>query len=254
MADKKAWGGLSCKEIIVNFNFSLNHELVDKYKGRCSKAIADHARYIMLCAKEFCTTDFANQDSLESFYPCAEHMAIYSILFAVVSELTNEENLSFGDFMSRMEILESVIKSDSTTEFHRKLLSKLNSIDWSLFPKGYISHARKLDELHTAMKMIDTIVSTDNFMGENEWQEASWDTFYDFYLEKAIILNAKLHDKELFGTVPEKLVALGLIARRLGVISNMPIYAVTGITADQVDGLFNQMEDVLKHVFEERNN
>jgi len=248
MVNKKIRGAVPCKEIIVNFNFSLNRELVNKYKDRCSEAIADHALYIMMCAKEFATL---SQDSLESFYPCAEHMAIYSILFAVVSEMTNEENLSFGDFMSRMEIFESVIKSDSTTELHRKLLSKLNSVDWSLFPKEYISHAQKHDELNTAIKMIDTIINTDGFMGENKWQR--WQEFYDFYFERAVTLNTMLHDKELFGTVPEKLVALGLIARRLSVISNMPIYAISGITSDQVDGLFNQMEDVLKHVFEERN-
>jgi len=238
----------------MNFNFALNKELVDKYKERCSKAIVDHARYIMLCSREFSEPPKGPiiQD-LGTFYPCEEHMAIYSILFAVVSELTNEENLSFGDFMARMEIFESTIESSSTTELHRKLLSRLNSVDWSLFPKGYISHAQKHDEMNTAMKTINAIVSEDGFMDNDKYHEMLWQPFYDFYLERASMLNAKLHEKELFGTVPEKLIAMGLISRHLGVSSNLPIYSVTGgITSDQVEALCDQVESVLKNVFEER--
>lgn len=237
----------------MNFDFFLDRALVEKYKERCSKAIADHARYIMVCVKEFATLspETSNPDSLESFYPCPEHMAIYSILFAVVSELTNEKNLSFGDFMSRMEILESIIKTESTATFHRKLFSRLKGVDWSLFPKGYLSLAQKSDELNIAIKTIDEIVSDNVFMEGSGWHDASWQTFYDFYLGRAITLNTILHEKELFGTVPEKILALGLIARRIGVVSNLPIYSVTG--TDGMDGLFEQMNSILKHVFEERN-
>ena len=242
----------------LNFNFDINQELLNKYRDKFERAVKKHAKIIMMLFNEFEKEQYDESltGDLKSFYPTDDDLKVYYILYSIISEMIGD-NISFGDFDSYIKIARKSIKSDSNSEsivdLSKVLLSKFKSVDWNLFPKEYIKNIHKVDEINTALNIFNEIVD-DSIFDTNDCYDPfrSWQFFYDYYLKKAEDINREMHNRELFGTVPEKLLALGLISRRLGVVVNLPIYFAESISRDNINGIFDKLVSILKNVFEQK--
>lgn len=243
----------------LNFNFDINLELLNKYEANFRRAIEEHAQVIRMCFNAFDKGQYDKEltGDLKSFYPTDDDLKVYHILYSAIAEMIGNYNMSFGDFDSYLKIIRGSIKSDNNSEsileLNKLFLSKLKSVDWNLFPKEYIKNIHKEDEINTALALFSEIVDDSIFDTDDCYDSLrSWQFFYDYYFKKAEEINQEMHSRELFGTVPEKLLALGLISRRLKVIANLPVYLTEPISEEKVNGMFNGIVSVLKNIFEEK--
>jgi hypothetical protein len=219
---------------MLNFNFSLNQRLLNKYRKSFKKAIQEHYNYIQDVINTF---KIRNND----IPPSGETEQVCLILYSVICAMTKKKFISYGEFIFKMELISDC--SQNILDINQEFFSKIKYVDFDIFPTKYIIDFNKKRENDNAIKIIESYLQDIDFYQDlNIYEE--FDEFKERCLLRAIKINQKMHDKEYFATISDNLLAKIIMCRYLGVIISIPIYNSDSYPND------NGLETIIKKIFE----
>jgi hypothetical protein len=222
---------------MINPNFDLNADLVSKHEPHFNKAFSDHVLYA-----DEAENVFGYNKEIKTMSP--DNRTVSLIMYSVVCELTGEVGVPFGEYMNRLILLRA-------EDDHGVLLKKLKSVDYRVFPNSYIIDTNKDREIDEAIKIIESSINDEGWFGDLSNHTGSFGDFYNFFIAKAVDINNKLNSLGFFGTIPEDTVALGLMCRRMMIISNVPMYCIGGQEDAGMKVVKQNLLNILERVFEE---
>jgi hypothetical protein len=218
---------------MLNFNFSLNQRLLERYNKSFKKAIKDHWNYIQDVVDTFKIQNNNTQPSGE-----AEQMCL--ILYSVICVITKKKYISYGEFILKMELISDF--SQNMIDINQELFKNIKDIDFNIFPIKYVIDFNKKCENNNAIEIIESYLQDNDFYKDlNIYEE--FNEFKERCLLKAIKINKEMHDKEYFATISNSLLAKVIMCRYLKIIISIPVYNSDFYPND------NDLEIIIKKIF-----